>query len=114
MFAFLCTCYLRFKPRLLFKKIRGKRVMFVGDSLNRNQWESMVCMVQSVVPSDKKTWYKTGSLAILKIEVCCFPFSSLCARMSINILYICGVDHSKFEDKMELFQNQVTTPFILP
>ncbi|XP_058748215.1 xylan O-acetyltransferase 1-like [Vicia villosa] len=58
----------KFKPRLLFKKIRGKRVMFVGDSLNRNQWESMVCMVQSVVPSDKKTWYKTGSLAILKIE----------------------------------------------
>ncbi|CAL5190164.1 unnamed protein product [Lathyrus oleraceus] len=58
----------KFKPRLLFKKIRGKRVMFVGDSLNRNQWESMVCMVQSVVSSDKKTWYKTGSLAILKIE----------------------------------------------
>ncbi|WJX58890.1 Xylan O-acetyltransferase 1 [Trifolium repens] len=58
----------KFKPKLLFKKIRGKRLMFVGDSLNRNQWESMVCMVQSVVPSDKKTWYKTGSLAILKIE----------------------------------------------
>lgn len=57
----------KFKPRLLFKKIRGKRLMFVGDSLNRNQWESMVCMVQSVVPSDKKTWYKTGSFAILKI-----------------------------------------------
>lgn len=58
--------------------------MFVGDSLNRNQWESMVCMVQSVVPSDKKTWYKTGSLAILKIEVCCFPFSCGGSNWVIN------------------------------
>ena len=65
---------LRFKPRLLFEKIRGKRLMFVGDSLNRNQWESMVCMVQSVAPPERKTWYKNGSLAILKIEVSLSPF----------------------------------------
>ncbi|MED6107269.1 Xylan O-acetyltransferase 1 [Stylosanthes scabra] len=58
----------KFKPRLLFEKIRGKRLMFVGDSLNRNQWESMVCMVQSVAPPEQKTWYKNGSLAIFKIE----------------------------------------------
>ncbi|ESW13749.1 hypothetical protein PHAVU_008G223000 [Phaseolus vulgaris] len=58
----------KFKPKLLFEKIRGKRLMFVGDSLNRNQWESMVCMVNSAVPSHNKTWYKTGSLAIFKIE----------------------------------------------
>ncbi|KAG4962218.1 hypothetical protein JHK82_038908 [Glycine max] len=58
----------KFKPKLLFQKIRGKRLMFVGDSLNRNQWESMVCMVNSAVPSYNKTWYKTGSLAIFKIE----------------------------------------------
>ncbi|KAK7300518.1 hypothetical protein RJT34_11364 [Clitoria ternatea] len=58
----------KFKPKLLFEKIRGKRLMFVGDSLNRNQWESMVCMVNSAVSSDNKTWYKNGSLAIFKIE----------------------------------------------
>ncbi|KAI9072466.1 hypothetical protein K1719_045578 [Acacia pycnantha] len=58
----------KFKPRLLLEKLRGKRLMFVGDSLNRNQWESMVCMVNAANPSGNKTWYKTGSLAIFSIE----------------------------------------------
>ncbi|KAF7830933.1 protein ESKIMO 1 isoform X1 [Senna tora] len=58
----------KFKPRLLLEKLRGKRLMFVGDSLNRNQWESMVCLVQSAVPSGRKTLNKTGSLAVFSIE----------------------------------------------
>lgn len=43
--------------------------MFVGDSLNRNQWESMVCFVQSAVPSSRKSLIKSGSLNIFRIEV---------------------------------------------
>ncbi|KAK8496793.1 hypothetical protein V6N12_044701 [Hibiscus sabdariffa] len=42
--------------------------MFVGDSLNRNQWESMVCLVQSVVPPGRKSLRKIGSLSIFRIE----------------------------------------------
>ncbi|KAK8484428.1 hypothetical protein V6N11_061791 [Hibiscus sabdariffa] len=59
----------KYKPRLLLEKLRNKRLMFVGDSLNRNQWESMVCLVQSVVPPGRKTWKKSGSLAVFRIEV---------------------------------------------
>ncbi|KAG6760090.1 hypothetical protein POTOM_036591 [Populus tomentosa] len=59
----------KFKPRLLLNKLRNKRLMFVGDSLNRNQWESMVCFVQSLVPPGKKSLNKTGSLAVFRIEV---------------------------------------------
>ncbi|XBJ23744.1 hypothetical protein VPH35_001798 [Triticum aestivum] len=32
-------------------RLRNKRPMFVGDSLNRNQWESMVSLVSSVIPA---------------------------------------------------------------
>ncbi|OAY46270.1 protein ESKIMO 1 [Manihot esculenta] len=58
----------KFKPRLLLNKLRNKRLMFVGDSLNRNQWESMICLVQSAIPSGRKTWRKEGSLAIFTME----------------------------------------------
>ncbi|KNA16889.1 hypothetical protein SOVF_085050 [Spinacia oleracea] len=58
----------KFKPKLLLEKLRGKRLMFVGDSLNRNQWESMVCFVQSAVPSSRKSLVKTGSFNIFRIE----------------------------------------------
>ncbi|KAK6156121.1 hypothetical protein DH2020_010369 [Rehmannia glutinosa] len=58
----------KFKPRLMLEKLRNKRLMFVGDSLNRNQWESMICFVQSVVPHGRKSLNKTGSLSVFRIE----------------------------------------------
>ncbi|GAV64912.1 PC-Esterase domain-containing protein/PMR5N domain-containing protein [Cephalotus follicularis] len=58
----------KFKARLLLEKLRNKRLMFVGDSLNRNQWESMVCLVQSVIPAGRKSLNKTGSLSVFRIE----------------------------------------------
>ncbi|XP_010937876.1 xylan O-acetyltransferase 1 [Elaeis guineensis] len=58
----------RFDARILLERLRGKRLMFVGDSLNRNQWESMVCLVQSVVPPGKKTLVKNGSLNVFRAE----------------------------------------------
>ena len=71
----------RFKARLLLEKLRNKRLMFVGDSLNRNQWESMVCLVQSVVPPGRKSLNKTGSLSVFGIEV---PSLSLSLSLSLN------------------------------
>ncbi|XVE99775.1 hypothetical protein REPUB_Repub03eG0230100 [Reevesia pubescens] len=57
-----------YKPKLLLEKLRNKRLMFVGDSLNRNQWESMVCLVQSAVPHGRKSLNKSGSLSVFRIE----------------------------------------------
>lgn len=53
-----------FDARRFMERMRGKRMMFVGDSLNRNQWESMVCMVQGVLSKGRKKVIKRGSLTI--------------------------------------------------
>ncbi|KAJ9537741.1 hypothetical protein OSB04_030474 [Centaurea solstitialis] len=33
------------------EKLRGQTIMFVGDSLSKNQWLSLLCMIHSSVPS---------------------------------------------------------------
>ncbi|KAL1217842.1 Protein trichome birefringence-like 28 [Cardamine amara subsp. amara] len=58
----------KFKAKMLLEKLRNKRLMFVGDSLNRNQWESMVCLVQSVIPPGRKSLNRTGSLTVFQIQ----------------------------------------------
>ncbi|OVA07841.1 PMR5 N-terminal domain [Macleaya cordata] len=52
----------RFNATALLGRLRGKRLVFVGDSLNRGQWVSMVCLVESVVPQPLKSMQTNGSL----------------------------------------------------
>ncbi|KAL8129417.1 hypothetical protein V2J09_018572 [Rumex salicifolius] len=45
----------RFDPKLALRKLKGKRLMFVGDSLIRGQWQSFVCLIESVIPEGEKS-----------------------------------------------------------
>ncbi|XP_057742781.1 protein trichome birefringence-like 34 [Arachis stenosperma] len=58
----------RFNAIAMLEKLRNKRLVFVGDSLNRGQWISMVCLVESsVLPSLKSMrTIANGSLSIFK------------------------------------------------
>ncbi|XP_022887431.1 protein trichome birefringence-like 34 [Olea europaea var. sylvestris] len=56
----------RFNATILLNRLRGKRLVFVGDSLNRNQWDSLVCLVESSIPSTSKSRQITGNLFTFK------------------------------------------------
>ncbi|KAH9802316.1 protein trichome birefringence-like 31 [Citrus sinensis] len=58
----------RFDPLKLLDILRGKRLMFIGDSVQRGQFESMVCMVQSVIPEGKKSFHRIPPMKIFKAE----------------------------------------------
>ncbi|KAJ8899374.1 hypothetical protein K2173_018348 [Erythroxylum novogranatense] len=46
----------RFDARLMLEKLRNRRVVFVGDSVGRNQWESLLCILASAVPNDSSIY----------------------------------------------------------
>ncbi|XP_030520466.1 protein trichome birefringence-like 38 [Rhodamnia argentea] len=53
----------RFGGRNFLKKLRGKRIMFVGDSLSLNQWQSLTCMLHAYVPEAKYAFSRTADLS---------------------------------------------------
>ncbi|KAL5660002.1 hypothetical protein ACJX0J_027127, partial [Zea mays] len=57
----------RFDAIRLLEKLRNKRLVFVGDSLNRNQWVSLVCMVEISIPDSRHKMHTfNGSLISFK------------------------------------------------
>ncbi|KAG9457291.1 hypothetical protein H6P81_001799 [Aristolochia fimbriata] len=55
----------RFDANLMLEKLRNRRLVFVGDSIGRNQWESLMCMLSSVV-SDEDSIYEVNGNPITK------------------------------------------------
>ncbi|KAK2996463.1 hypothetical protein RJ639_047660 [Escallonia herrerae] len=44
----------RFDALDFLGRMRRKRIMLVGDSIMRNQWESLVCLIHSVIPTARR------------------------------------------------------------
>ncbi|CAL9128595.1 unnamed protein product [Musa acuminata var. zebrina] len=55
----------RFNAKKMLKKLRNRRLVFVGDSIGRNQWESLLCMLSMVV-SNKSSIYEVNGSPITK------------------------------------------------
>lgn len=65
----------RWKPKLcdiprlnvhnVLERLRGKRVVFVGDSMSRTQWESLICLLMAGV-EDKNSVYEINGNKITK------------------------------------------------
>ncbi|KAL6975916.1 Protein trichome birefringence-like 39 [Sarracenia purpurea var. burkii] len=52
----------RFNGVNFLERWRGKKIMFVGDSLSFNMWESLICMIHAWVPNAKTTSIIKGPL----------------------------------------------------
>ncbi|CAI8601551.1 unnamed protein product [Vicia faba] len=50
----------RFNGSDMLELLRGKRLVFVGDSLNRNMWESMVCVLSNSVENKSRIFEASG------------------------------------------------------
>ncbi|XP_021292794.1 protein trichome birefringence-like 2 [Herrania umbratica] len=73
-------------PRLnatdFLERLRGKRLVFIGDSLNRNMWESMVCILRRSIKKRKRVYEISGRSDFKKKGFYAFRFED----------YNCSVD----------------------
>ncbi|XP_039022355.1 protein trichome birefringence-like 41 [Hibiscus syriacus] len=53
----------RFNAEEFFRKLKGKKIMFIGDSLSLNQWQSLTCMLHSSLPQSNYTIHREGQLS---------------------------------------------------
>lgn len=53
----------------LLEMLRDKRLMFVGDSVQRGMFDSMVCLVQSAIPDVKTSLQRIPPRKIFRVEV---------------------------------------------
>ncbi|MQL93190.1 hypothetical protein Taro_025833 [Colocasia esculenta] len=57
--------YTKFDAKMMLERLRNRRLVFVGDSIGRNQWESLLCLLSSVV-LDKSSIYEVNGSPITK------------------------------------------------
>ncbi|KAL2663861.1 hypothetical protein AAZV13_02G125700 [Glycine max] len=68
----------RFDGVSFLNKWKGKKIMFVGDSLSLNMWESLSCMLHASVPNATTSFVRRQAISTVTFEVCYFSFCSLC------------------------------------
>ena len=73
----------------MLEMLRDKRLAFVGDSLNRNMWESLVCILRHAVQDKEQVYeisgredFKKEGFYAFRFEVCC----ELILRMNVFTL----------------------------
>jgi hypothetical protein len=58
------------------ERLSGKRLVFVGDSLNRNMWESMVCILRHGVKNKARVHEISGKREFKKGGFYAFRFEA--------------------------------------
>ncbi|KAE8672086.1 Protein trichome birefringence-like 5 [Hibiscus syriacus] len=82
----------RFNATDFLERLRGKKVMLVGDSMNRNQFESFLCLLHEGLTNKSKMYEARGNKVSkgrgyfsFKIEVS-FPCTTRSPTLSIDLI----------------------------
>ncbi|KAG4377561.1 hypothetical protein GLYMA_18G151000v4 [Glycine max] len=73
----------RFNGEDFLTRLRGKSIMFVGDSLGLNQWQSLTCMLHIAVPQAPYSLARNGDVSIFT-----FPTYDVKVMLSRNALLV--------------------------
>ncbi|VVA33463.1 Hypothetical predicted protein [Prunus dulcis] len=71
----------RFDVRAVLETLRGKRIVFVGDSLGRTQWESLICLLMTGVEDKTSVYEVNGNKITKRIRFLAVRFSSFDLRI---------------------------------
>lgn len=77
-----CKCVVRLVTDVIcrlnatdfLEKLRGKKLVFVGDSLNRNMWESLICILRHSLRYKKRVYEISGRREFKKKGIYAFRF----------------------------------------
>ena len=64
----------RFDGQDFLRRFKGKKIMYIGDSIGLNQWQSMLCLLPTVVP-DQSIIFQNANGPITRVI---FQVSQLC------------------------------------
>lgn len=53
----------------MLEMLRGKRMLFVGDSLNRGQYVSLLCLLHRAIPEGSRSFETIDALSIFRAKV---------------------------------------------
>ncbi|XP_049374113.1 protein trichome birefringence-like 41 [Solanum verrucosum] len=53
----------KFEGLEFLKRVKGKKIMFIGDSLSLNQWQSLTCMLHAAFPKLNYTLQRKGDVS---------------------------------------------------
>ncbi|KAE9607077.1 putative PMR5 domain, PC-Esterase, protein trichome birefringence-like 2 [Lupinus albus] len=56
------------------ERLRGQKLVFVGDSLNRNMWESLACILRQSIRDKKRVFEISGKTEFKKKDFVSSPF----------------------------------------
>lgn len=69
LYYFGMSKHIRFDGKHFLKKLKGKKIMFIGDSVSLNHFESLLCLLHAAVPDSIITEETNNSGSTVTFQV---------------------------------------------